>query len=124
LETPPALAVSVEVCAEVTDESVAENPAEEALADMVTLPGTLTAPLLLERLTFIPPVGAGPLSVTVQSSEPAPATDALAQDRSLNIAVLAVVPVPVRAITADGFVEELLVMVNCPDTAPVAEGSN
>jgi len=34
-------------------------------AGTVTLEGTLAAPLLLESVTDAPPVGAGPLSVTV-----------------------------------------------------------
>ena len=34
-------------------------------AGMVTMDGTLAAPLLLESMTCAPPAGAGPLSVTV-----------------------------------------------------------
>ena len=34
-------------------------------AGTVTLEGTLAAPLLLESITWAPPAGAGPLSVTV-----------------------------------------------------------
>jgi hypothetical protein len=60
----------------------------------------------------------------VQESVPAPATDALTQDRSLKTAAPAEVPVPVRAISAVGFVEESLLMANCPDAAPVEVGSN
>jgi hypothetical protein len=36
-----------------------------APAGMSTLPGTVAAPLLLERETRAPPLGAGPFSVTV-----------------------------------------------------------
>ena len=40
----------------------------------VTLAGTLAAPLLLERVTCAPPVGAGPLSVTVPIEDCTPPT--------------------------------------------------
>jgi len=39
-------------------------------AGMVTLDGTLAAPLLLESITCAPPAGAGPLSVTVPVEDP------------------------------------------------------
>ena len=41
------------------------NVALVAPAGMMTLEGTLAAPLLLESSTCAPPVSAGPLSVTV-----------------------------------------------------------
>lgn len=43
-------------------------------AATVTLPGTLAAPLLVERVTWAPPVGAGPLSATVPVEDCEPRT--------------------------------------------------
>lgn len=68
---PPADAVSVAFCAVVMAEMVAVNPAVEEPAGTVTDPGTLTAALLLDRLTARPPFPAGVVSVTVQESLPA-----------------------------------------------------
>ena len=48
-----------------TPEVVTANVALVVPAGTVTLEGTLAAPLLLESATCAPPVGAGPLSVTV-----------------------------------------------------------
>lgn len=52
LETPPALAISVAVCAELTGDTVAVNPALAAFAGTVTVAGPVTAALLLDRLTL------------------------------------------------------------------------
>jgi hypothetical protein len=122
-ETPPALAVSVAACAVVTDDTVAVNPALVALAGITTVAGTVTAALLLVTATLTPPLPAGPLSVTVQASVPAPVIDALLQDNALNPAATAV-PVPVRPTTAVPLVEESLWMVSRPVTAPAAVGPN
>ena len=85
LETPPALAVSVTACAVETDDTVAVNPAVLALAGTTTVAGTVTDALLLVTDTLKPPLPAGPLSVTVQASLPAPVIDALLQDTALKI---------------------------------------
>src|SRR5882762_864745 len=62
----------------VVDEATAlvltTNVALVAPAPTVTLGGTLAAPLLLESATCAPPVGAGPLNVTVPVEEFPPAT--------------------------------------------------
>jgi hypothetical protein len=98
----------------VTDETVAVKAALVAFAGTVTVAGTVTAMLLLERLILRPPLGAAALSVTVQASVPAPVMDALLQEIPLNAAEtpVAAVPVPLRAIVAVPLVEELLVMVS------------
>jgi hypothetical protein len=91
----------------VTDDTVAVNPALLALAGTVTVAGTVTAALLLARLTLKPPLPAAAVSVTVQLSLPDPVIDALLQESALNAPVPAV-PVPVRLITAVPLVDELL----------------
>jgi hypothetical protein len=123
LETLPALAVNVTACAVVTDVTVAVNPALVAFAATVTEAGTVTAALLLARLTVKPPLPAAALSVTVQLSLPAPVIDALLQERALNTPAPAA-PVPVRLITAVALVDELLWIVSCPVAAPLVVGSN
>jgi hypothetical protein len=108
----------------VTEETVAVNPALVALAGTVSVVGTVTAELLLERLTLKPPLGAASVSVTVQASVPAPVMDALPQDNALSAALLDAPPVPRSLTIAVGLIEELLVMVNCPVTSPVVAGLN
>ena len=62
----------------VVDEATAlvltTNVALVAPPAIVTLGGTLAAPLLLESATCAPPVGAGPLNVTVPVEEFPPTT--------------------------------------------------
>jgi hypothetical protein len=53
---------------------VAANVAEVAPVAMVIDGGTVTAVLLSERLTTAPPVGAAPVSTTVQVLETPPIT--------------------------------------------------
>jgi hypothetical protein len=107
LDTPPALAVRVTACAVVTDDTVAVNPALLALPGTTTVAGTVTAALLLTNDTLKPPVPAGPLSVTVHASVPAPVIDALLHDSAFKVPAAAA-PVPVRPITAVPLVEEVL----------------
>jgi hypothetical protein len=122
---PLALAVTVVVCAVVTDETVAVNAALVALAATVTVDGTLTAVLLLDRLTLSPPLGAAALSVTVQASLPDPVMDALLQESALKPTAVAAVPVPLRFTATVGLVQLLLlVIVNCPVAEPLAVGAN
>src|SRR6266567_145230 len=64
----------VTVAAEATVLVLTTKVALVAPAPTVTLAGTLAAPLLLESVTCAPPVGAGPLNVTVPVEEFPPAT--------------------------------------------------
>jgi hypothetical protein len=121
LETAPAVAVRVAVCAVVTEAILAEKAALVALAGTVTMAGTATAVLLLERLTFSPPLPAAALRFTVQESVPNPVIEALMQEKELSVPAAAV-PVPL-SITAIELVVELLARVSAPETAPAVEGS-
>jgi hypothetical protein len=98
LETVPVLAVSVTACADVTDDTLAVNPALVALAGTVNVAGTVAAALLLARLTLKPPLPAAAVSVTVQLSLPGPVIDALLQESALSAP--SVVPVAVELSTA------------------------
>lgn len=86
LETLPALAVNVTACAVVTDVAVAVNPALVALAGTTSVAGTVTAVLLLARLTVRPPLTGAAVNVTVQLSLPDSVIDALLQEIALNVA--------------------------------------
>jgi hypothetical protein len=54
----------------VIDATVAVNPTVVAPAVAVTLAGTVALALLLDSVTGRPPLGAAPLSVTVQAEVP------------------------------------------------------
>jgi hypothetical protein len=103
-----------------TDETVAVKLAVVAPAATVTEAGTITAELLLATPTANPPLAAATFSVTVQLSVPAPVIDAVLQVKPLNAGV----PEPLRLITVDVPLDELLVKVNEPVSAPAAVGSN
>ena len=124
LETVPAVAVRLTAWSELTDETVAANPALVALAGTATVAGTVTAALLLEMLTVSPALGAAPFNVTVQASVPDPVMDALLQERELSTAVPDSEPLPCRLIVAVWLLEELSVMVSCPVASPSATGLN
>jgi len=94
-----------------------------APAGTTTDAGRVTALLLSDKATLIPPVGADPESVTVQASLPAPVMLAFWQESELRDGVT-VVPVPLRLIVAVGLVDEVLVMLNCPVTEPAVVGLN
>ena len=117
---PPALAVSVTVSAELTALAVAVKLALLAPDCTVTDEGTLTADLLLARLTVNPPLAAAVFRLTVQLSVPAPVIAPLAQLRPLNPAR----PLPLKLTAVEVPVDELLVSVSDPVTAPVEVGSN
>jgi hypothetical protein len=103
-----------------TDETVAVKLAVVAPEATVTEAGTVTAALLLARPTANPPLGAATFSVTVQLSVPAPVIDPLLQVNPLSAGV----PEPLRLTTVDVPLDELLVKVNEPESAPAAVGSN
>ena len=108
-----------------TEATVAVNPALAVPAGTVTVLGTVTAELLLDRLTVNPPLVAAAVSVTVQASVPAPVMAPLLQDSALNAAEpVPVVPVPLKLITGVPDVEELLAIVNCPVDVPMVAGLN
>ena len=109
-DTLPALAVIVTACAVATEATVAVNPTLVAFAGTVTVLGTVTAELLLDRFTVSPLPEAGAVSVTVHASVPDPVIAPLLQYSALNAAET--VPVPLRVISAVALVEELLVMVS------------
>jgi hypothetical protein len=113
-------AVSVAVCAVLTAVTVAGNAALVAPAVTITAPGTVTAALLLPRLTENPPAVAAAFKVTVQLSVPAPVIEPFEQVSPVNTGI----PVPLRLTTVDIPVDELLVSVSVPLAAPAAVGSN
>ncbi len=110
-ETLPALAVSVAVCAVLTEETVAEKLTVVAPAGTVTEEGVVTAELLLARFTTKPPLAAAVVSVTVHESVPEPVIELLLHESELSAAGRDV-PVPLRAITVEAPVEELLANVS------------
>lgn len=86
----------------------------------VTDAGTVTAVLLLDRVTADPLLSAGVFSVTVQTSAPDPVIDPSAHVSSLMIAT----PCPDRVILRIRPSEEVFANANSPVDAPAAEGSN
>ena len=119
-DTLPAVADRVAVCAEVTAETVALNPALVAFAGIVTVEGTLTAGSALERLTVSPVPDGAALRLTRHESVPDPVMDVLLQVSPVSAGT----PVPLRVTAVLGLVEELLVNVSCPVTAPETVGWN
>jgi hypothetical protein len=95
--------------------AVAVNVALDAPAATVTEAGTVTALLLLVRLTTVA-LAAAPVRVTVQGSVAAPVSDALLHETALTAGC----PVPLSAIVA---VTALLVIVTVPVAAPAVVGS-
>jgi hypothetical protein len=109
-DIPPEAAVRVTACAVPTEDTLAVNPALDAFGGTVTADGTVTAPLLLDKLTLIPPLPAAEVSATVQATVPDPVIDPPLQERPLNAAGAAM-PAPLRATIAELPVEELLLML-------------
>jgi hypothetical protein len=113
--------VMVAVCAVVTAEAVAVKAAVVALPATVTDVGTLTALLLLLRLTVRPPLLAAEVRVTVQASVVAPVSEPLLQETALRAAVAC--PVPLMLTVAVPPEVALLLMVSVPARAPAVVGS-
>src|SRR5580692_8288232 len=86
LDSLPAVAVRVAVCAVVTGALVAEKATLVALAGTVTVAGKTTAALLLERLTLSPPIPATPLRFTVQELVAPPVIEPLVQANAESVA--------------------------------------
>jgi hypothetical protein len=117
-ELLPEAAVSVAVCAVVTEETLAVNVALVDAAGTVTDAGKTTAELLDESATASPPVGADPDKLTVQESAIDPVMDVLLHEIALTVG-LTVVPVPLRLTAGVG---TLLESVSCPVTEPAEFG--
>lgn len=101
------VAVRVTDCALVTEPTFAVNVALVAVAGTVTELGTVTALLLLARLTLKPPVGADPDRLTEHVSASDPVIEALPQLTALTFGAT-VVPVPLRLTEADGALLEIV----------------
>jgi hypothetical protein len=110
-ELVPSVAVNVAACAVLTEATVAVKMVLLVPVGTLTEAGTVTDELLLERLTLTPPLGAAPLSVTVQVSVPDPVNDEPLQARAFNVGTVAV-PVPVRLTTVEGLLDELLLIAS------------
>ena len=120
--TSPDEAVRVSVWAVVTAETAAVNPTLLDPAGTVTEPGTVTAVLLLDRVTASPLLPAAAVRVTVQTSLPDPVIESLLQLSPLNDASVADCPVPLRLIVAV-LGEALSLMLICPLEVPDTVGS-
>ena len=103
----PVEAVSVADCALVTEATFAVKDALVAVAGIDTLPGTVTAPLLLARPTLIPPVGAEPDKLTVHESAIDPVIFVLLQLTALMVGATDV-PLPLKLTVAVGALLEIV----------------
>lgn len=86
-DTVPAVPEIVAVCEVVTADTVAENVALVAFAGTVIEAGTLTAALLLDRVTANPALGAAVVKFTATATDPEPVMDEPAQDNELRAAL-------------------------------------
>jgi hypothetical protein len=120
VETLPALADSVAVVAVVTAFTVAIKLPLLVPPANATLTGTVTAELLLARLTENPLLGAAVFSVTVQLSVPAPEIDPLEQLSPVSTGT----PVPLSATAVPVPPDELLVSAKAPVADPADVGTN
>ena len=102
-------------------EAVAVKAAVVAPLATVTDAGTVTALLLLLRLTVRPPLFAAAVRVTVQASVVAPVSELLLQETALSAGTSW--PVPLRLTVAVPPEVALLEMVSVPVAAPAVVGS-
>ena len=109
-------------CAEVNDETVALKLALVALAGIVTLAGTATVALLLDRFTLSPLLPVGAFRLTVQASVPAADIDPLPHERELNVPGAAM-PEPL-IFTTTFPCDELLPIVRIPVNELTWDASN
>lgn len=121
--TEPFVAVRVAVCEEATAAILAAKFALVTPEATITEDGTVTALLLLARLTTAPPLGAAEVKVTVQSSAPAPFIEGCAQLRP-DSAVFSPAPcsftVPPPRFAASA---EMVVTLTCPVVTVADPGS-
>jgi hypothetical protein len=116
----PALAVIVTVCAVLETVAVRLKLAFDWPAATVTDAGTVTAALLLERLTAMPLLSAAVFSVTVQMSEPEPVIAPVAHPSLFTIGT----PLPDKPTVRETLLDELLVRDSWPLALPAPVGSN
>ncbi len=120
VEALPALAVRVTVVAAVTAFTVAAKLPLLVPPASATVTGTVTAELLLARLTKNPLLGAAVFSVTVQVSVPAPDIAPLEQASPVSTGT----PVPLSATVLAVPADELLVSSKAPVADPADAGTN
>ncbi len=122
--TDPFLAVRVAVCEEATGAMLAAKFAPVTPEATITEAGTVTALLLLARLTTAPPLGAAAVKVTVQSSDPAPFIEECAQLRPDRDAAFFPAPcsltVPPHRLAS---LVEMVVTLICPVVSVADPGS-
>jgi len=119
-EIPATFAVTATSCAVLTEFTVAVKPALVSPAGTLTEAGTVTAALLLDRLTVSPPLAAAAFNVTVQLSVPAPVMALVAQLTPVGTGI----PVPLKVTAVEDPLDASLVTVTCPDSDPAAPGLN
>ena len=103
---------------------VAVNVADEAPARTVTLPGTVTEGPLLDRVTTVPPKGAGPFKMTVPVDEIPPntvaglrETDCIPSVKAFTVSVVVFVVPPVAEIVTGVLTPTAVVLI--PNVAVV-----
>ena len=117
---PTTLAVTATLCGTDTVTTVAVKVALVCPSGTLTVGGTVTDALLLDRPTVTPPLAAAAFKVTMQLSVPGPVITPLAQFTALGTGM----PVPLKLTAVEDPFDASLVTVNCPVSAPAAPGLN